>query len=107
MKLRKVTLMVVMLFFSLFLQGCVESEADKQAASAKKHVPFQNMQNRGRDERYCDFLHINLQDRMKCWTEKDTKWKDVPSAYVGEPPAGVERSSKKYEGTDGPIVPKL
>ena len=25
----------------------------------------------------------------------------------GDPPAGVERSSKKYEGTDGPIVPKL
>lgn len=108
MKIRKFALLGVLMGCTLFLQGCFESEADKQADAAKKSSLFKNMYQRGLDERNCDFL--NRRDPValaSCWRERDKKWTDVPSAYVGNPPPGVARSSKPYAGDDAPKVPML
>ncbi|MFC5522606.1 hypothetical protein [Polaromonas jejuensis] len=98
MKFGKIILLTAMLGSALMLQGCLQSEADKQADAAKKAVLFQNMYQRGLEERHCDMTQIKPQGLANCWKEADKKWKDVPSAYVGEPPAGVTRSSKPYVG---------
>ncbi len=103
----RASLLSVVLGATLLMTGCFESEADKQIAAAKKAQLFENMFNRGREERYCDFLHRDLKERATCWKEKDIKWKGIPSAYEGEPPTGVVRSTERYPGTDAPKVPLL
>lgn len=108
MKIRKSALLAVLMGTALFLQGCFESEADKQAEAAKKYNLFQNMYQRGLDERHCDMLQRRDPVALAiCWREKDKKWTDIPSAYVGNPPPGVTRSSKPYTGDDAPKVPML
>jgi hypothetical protein len=96
----KTSMMIVCLGTALLLTGCFGSEADKRQL-------FSDMYQRGLEERHCDMLEKELQARADCWKEKDVKWKGVPSAYVGEPPEGVVRSTKKYSGDDGPKVPQL
>lgn len=107
MCIRKAACMFPVLVLALLSSGCFDSAADKQAESAKKAQLFSDMYQRGLEERRCDMTEKELQARANCWKEKDVKWKGVPSAYVGEPPEGVARSTEKYSGNDGPKVPKL